>query len=935
MGALVVVGLVSLPFVGVLLFAPVPRRLALRYPSRRRAEALLVVVGSMLGTGIITGSLVVGDTISRSIRAGAYEQLGPIDELVAVPGLDASAVAGRLTGLPGTDGLVTFTAVQAAAQATRTQPRAQLLELDFTAGRAFGGDPGATGITGPTPGAGRAAVSADLARRAGARVGGPITVFVAGRQVRLTVDRILPRVGLAGFWAVDQRQQAYDVFVTPGTLAGLGVQSTDAVRSYVAVSNVGDVEGGADRTDEVVAAMRDRLPTGVVVQPVKHDLITTADAAADSLTQLYVTMGMFSVAAGILLLVNIFVMLADDRRSQLGMLRALGLKRRALVAAFATEGWIYSLVAAVVGALLGIEIGRLIAWRADAVLGSGSDLTSLHLTFAFKWSTVLQGFAIGLIISVVTILLTSIRVSRLNVIAAIRGLPVVRRGQPRRRWAALSLVAVVLGVVWTATAMLGSDGYGVAAGPMLVAVGLGVLAARHVPARPVTTIVCIAVLAWGTLFVPVLGALDIDVGIPIFLVQGFGMAGAAVVLLTSYQKSIGTALARRLGGALPVRIGLAYPIARRFRTAMTLGMFAVVVLTLVYLSVISLMFRKQVDTITADLSGGYGVVVTSNPADPVSAAELAAVPGVRRVARLAYGRASFQAGDREPTDWMVTGFGPELAAAPPTLTDLGRYATAKAAWAAVLADPRLVIVDELFLARGGPNISAPAPGDRIRLTDPATGTTRRLTVAALTADDYLNNGAFYGITGYRQVFGADVLPSRFDVAAERPEATAAAIGKAFVAHGADAFTVRSTVDSIVAQNTGFFALMQQFVGVGLLVGIAGIAVLMVRSVRERTRDVGVLRSLGFQPRAVARTFLTEASFIAVEGITIGIVVALIGSYGLVLSGSAFSADFHYAVPWREIAVIAALGFGATTLTAIVPSYRASRIKPAVALRIED
>jgi len=185
------------------------------------------------------------------------------------------------------------------------------------------------------------------------------------------------------------------------------------------------------------------------------------------------------------------------------------------------------------------------------------------------------------------------------------------------------------------------------------------------------------------------------------------------------------------------------------------------------------------------------------------------------------------------------------------------------------------------------------------------------------------------------VFGADVLASRFDVAAEHPEVTAAAIGKAFVAHGADAFTVRSTVDSIVAQNTGFFALMQQFVGVGLLVGIAGIAVLMVRSVRERTRDVGVLRSLGFQPRAVARTFLTEASFIAIEGITIGIVVALVGSYGLVLSGSAFSADFHYAVPWREIAVIAALGFGATTLTAIVPSYRASRIKPAVALRIVD
>lgn len=933
MGPILVVAAVSLPFLGVLAFAPVARRLALRYPRRRKAEALLVVIGSMLGTGIITGSLIVGDTISRSIRAGAYEQLGPIDELVAVPGLDASAVADRVAGVKGTDGLVTFTGTQAAVVGTRAQPRAQVLELDFRAAEAFGGDLDATGIYGPTPLDRRAAISEDLARRTEAKVGDTIKVFVAGQQLPLIVDRVLPRVGLAGFWAVDGRQQSYNVFLTPGTLASIG--AGEAVRSYVAVSNDGDVEGGAGRTDEVAAAMRDRLPAGTLVQPVKRDLITQADATADSLTQLYVTMGMFSVAAGVLLLVNIFVMLADDRRSQLGMLRALGLKRRALVAAFATEGWLYSLVASAVGALLGIEIGRLIAWRADAVLSSGAELNTLHLTFAFKWSTVLQGLAIGLVISVLTIVLTSVRVSRLNVIAAIRDLPIVRRRKPRRRWVAVGALGVVLGTAWTVSAFLTDDGYGVAAGPMLVAIGLGVVAVRHLPVRPVTTVVCLLVLAWGTLFVPVLGALDIDVGIPIFLVQGLGMAGAAVVLLTTYQKSFGAALARRLGGALPVRIGLAYPIARRFRTAMTLGMFAIVVLTLVYLSVISLMFRKQVDTMAADLSGGYGVVVTSNPGDPVTAAELAALPGVRRVAPLAYGTASVQTATHEPADWMVTGFGPELAARPPALTDLGTYPTAKAAWRAVLEDPGLVIVDELLLATGGPNISPPEPGDTIHLTDPVTGTSRAVRVAALTADDYLNNGVFIGITGYHQVFGADVLPSRFSVAADSPDRAAATISRTFVSHGADAFAVRAMVDSIVAQNTGFFALMQQFVGVGLLVGIAGIAVLMVRSVRERTRDVGVLRSLGFQPRAVARTFLTEASFIAVEGVATGVIVALVGSYGLVLSGSAFSADFHYAVPWRDIFVIVGLALGATSLTAIVPSLRASRIKPAVALRVVD
>ena len=65
----------------------------------------------------------------------------------------------------------------------------------------------------------------------------------------------------------------------------------------------------------------------------------------------------------------------------------------------------------------------------------------------------------------------------------------------------------------------------------------------------------------------------------------------------------------------------------------------------------------------------------------------------------------------------------------------------------------------------------------------------------------------------------------------------------------------------------------------------------------------MLRALGFQPGAVARSFLLEAAFIAVEGVATGVIVALVGSYGLVLNGTGFMAGFEFAVPWAEIAVI--------------------------------
>ena len=79
-----IVALLSLPFLYVLVRRPVLRRLALRNVARRPRETVLVILGSLLGTAIMTGSFVVGDTFTSSIRRGAYEQLGPIDEVVSV-----------------------------------------------------------------------------------------------------------------------------------------------------------------------------------------------------------------------------------------------------------------------------------------------------------------------------------------------------------------------------------------------------------------------------------------------------------------------------------------------------------------------------------------------------------------------------------------------------------------------------------------------------------------------------------------------------------------------------------------------------------------------------------------------------------------------------------------------------------------------------------
>src|SRR4029450_1310225 len=79
-------------------------------------------------------------------------------------------------------------------------------------------------------------------------------------------------------------------------------------------------------------------------------------------------------------------------------------------------------------------------------------------------------------------------------------------------------------------------------------------------------------------------------------------------------------------------------------------------------------------------------------------------------------------------------------------------------------------------------------------------------------------------------------------------------------------------------NRSFCELMEGFLALGLAVGIAGLGVVMVRAVRERRRTIGVLRALGFQSGTVQRSFLTESSFVALEGIVLGTVLSIVTSY---------------------------------------------------------
>ena len=409
--------------------SPVLRRLAFRQIARRRTEAVLIISGSILGTALIVSSLSVGDSLDTSIRRVAVRSLGPIDErITTVDPVRGAQIADRLEALksdPNVDGVLTVRNTVAATTFTRDGvPRAEpitlLWDLDFEEAAAFGGT--GSGLSGPDPGPGEVVINDELASRLQAHAGDSVTFFIFGELTPMRVARVVPRQGLAGagLGAVVNA----DAFLAPGTLEQLAAASGTTAHPLTTtlISNRGGVEAGALLSDEVRVRIDELLtPAGLstVVATAKQDVLDAAEEQSGVMGSLFLFIGSFSIIAGILLLVNVFVMLAEERKSQLGMLHAVGLTRRRLVGEFAIEGAVYALIAALIGLVLGALIGRGVVGIAETIMNQwNSKSQQLDLTFGISASElVIQRLAAGFVIAFLTVVLTSVRLSRLNVIA--------------------------------------------------------------------------------------------------------------------------------------------------------------------------------------------------------------------------------------------------------------------------------------------------------------------------------------------------------------------------------------------------------------------------------------------------------------------------------------------------------------------------------------
>jgi putative ABC transport system permease protein len=646
---------------------PALRRLGLRNLTRRKWNTALVVVGSMVGTALISGSLVLGDSTGRFQENEARTTLGEIDEVVQqvgqrlpgdrrpIPPFDVSVAEGitpqavrELTepedesnekglvarastvlglkeepaGIDGVIGVLTSEvpaeSLDGAGETLVATPAVTVIGTDWTALGEFGLDPPAvSGLE--EPGAKELYASEGLAE--GLELNEGSTVRLVGREgpEEFEVAAIVPEEGISGYEARFSSAEGTALLSEEDARGLLGAE--EGINA-VFVSNEGDVTKGVERSGTVAGALEEILAGEGAdagefqVAEVKKDAL---EGGGFQIGDIFLMISSFAILAGILLIINIYTMLAEERKGELGILRAVALKRAGLVRLFVYEGYAYSLLASLIGALVGLGIAAALVWGLNRATATFADLFNDDLTIPFyvEGSSLLVAVSAGLLITFLAVFFTSLRISNLNIVAAIRDLPESR--EPRRPL--LRLVCKPPCFFWgsrSPPSVRRRRWLPYAPGPDLRGLRVRPALFWFLPARPAWTVVGAAVLAYAYLANRFDAVEQANEESPaMFFVEGVLMVLGAV-LLTAFNLGLIYGVLRYVMRVAPrlapvLRMAIAHPASRPARTGFTLAMFALILYMVTISSIFSSTQSAASEQTRDEQLSGYDGAVQSGP----------------------------------------------------------------------------------------------------------------------------------------------------------------------------------------------------------------------------------------------------------------------------------------------------------------------------------
>lgn len=612
------------------------------------------------------------------------------------------------------------------------------------------------------------------------------------------------------------------------------------------------------RTQFIEQARKDGASFGFDLIPVKRQGLE-ASKGATPFDGLFLALSFFIIAAALMLVSLLFRLGIDQRAAEVGILLAVGLRRRLTGRMLAFEG----LLVSALGAVLGVGLGIGYAWLMIYGLNHWwqGAVGSSFLEFDFTVRSLAIGYFSGVAVCVLTIWWSIFRTRKVPVRRLLAGQTSGSRVLTRRKLgpiqiSAAVLVCVAIGVAGYATQLGGEAQAGAFVGSgfvLLIAMllliwtsfrggqgkssaglTLAKLAARNAGRNPARSTITIGLMAFASFLIVAMSSFRMsptDAGI-----GGFDLiAESSRPIFTD----LNTLTARDFNKP-----------ADSFNVGTTLA----------------LRLKPGQDASCNNLYQATQPRVLGVPPAMIQHFD------DPQVQHFSWGGSAAQTEEEKSNPWRVLD-----------------------SRAAENDEPVPVVIDKntamysLKLVKG--------IGEEFTITYD-DGMPIRFRVAGLLANSVLQGSLLIGENDFERLFPS-ISGYRFFLVAPpagESEAVAEALEEKFSVEGLDASSARDQLAALLAVQNTYLSTFQSLGALGLLLGTIGLATVQLRSILERRQELALLRAAGFRRRRLAEMVMLENIVLLIGGLLTGIIAALLAVLPHVFFGAA-------SVPWSGLAMM--------------------------------
>lgn len=653
-------------------FSPIPRKIGFRNIRRRFGNTVLVVIGSLVGAALISGSLVLSDSLDKTFVDIVHRMIGEQDAEIT---LSEKAYSNKplpylaeeeteeikdMLDIDEVDGVFTSLAIRTSPQKINDEGepvintyQIRIDGVDMESLKKFGESP----VELVDIKDNEVLISKPLAKKLELSVGDTIRAPYGPLSIDFKVKKIYEENGLIDGWRI--------ITTNKYLTSQLGIPK-DSYNTIV-ISAKGGIEpenyDGPEFEKTLEKALEDFDSDTYELSVMEWKKEALEGYGMKTFVIMFIVLSFFGVFSGILLIVNLYSMLAEERKREMGILRAIALTRLQLTKTFIYEGFLYTLISSAIGSILGVGIGYILVHSLDQMFAKMMSLTGgedlFKLSFGFKWQSLLIAFSAGFLFTIVTAILSSYKISKLSIVTAIKDIKEKADLQIGCKWIAKTFVyglglfsSLLFTLSFFVIRTFMDEGRNQDGNPLAemttsnyndtvdliqahvlyigiqLTLALGVMFINRIAKallkkdidRVTVTIASLSNIAITASMITLdsfRSAFMQDAGTALFFILSVSLVISLALAVTYNLNIISTILGyplRRIGSLRSVvRMAFRYPAENIKRTGITLVMFALIIFLIAYVSMVKATVDQETRKMLLNTLGGYDLIIIPGP----------------------------------------------------------------------------------------------------------------------------------------------------------------------------------------------------------------------------------------------------------------------------------------------------------------------------------